>query len=155
MERKYFKLAAGFLHVDNDGITFTRSGNWGEAGRTRERGGAMEARHWARVAIGFALLTIGALFSAVHGAHGPGSGAVVLGTAGGLFGAYHLYSVMRNDMARAFRIPFNKVRSIHFAEGKLRIDLLNAHFKEDHVEVEFNEADAADLLAAWNENRTP
>jgi len=37
MDRQHFKLAQGYLNIDAEALTFTRSGNWQEAENAKER----------------------------------------------------------------------------------------------------------------------
>lgn len=58
--KHYFKHRYGYIHIDEDNLYFTDSGNWSEARRLKEKPGrkpANEVKWWNRV-LGYVLIAI-------------------------------------------------------------------------------------------------
>jgi len=152
-ERRFFKLPTGYLHVDDHGLAFTRSGNWEEADKAAERSRRLRAGHLVRVVLGVALIGTGMVFYAMKGLHGGGGTGFTIAAVGAAFGIYKLINRLQDDMAQTFRIPFAKVRSMATAEGRLVVSFVNGAWKEDEARAELPGPDAAWVKAAWESQR--
>jgi hypothetical protein len=149
MERRHFKLEKGYLNVDTEAITFTRSGNWAEAAAAPERSARVSVGHAVRMILGIALVITGMAFYAMKGLNSGGEIAFLVATAGAGFGLYKFGNALRDDFARAFRIPYAKVRSMYLDDDGLVIAFIDGRWKEDEVKVHLPEADATWIQTMW------
>lgn len=152
-ERRYFKLPTGYMHVDEHGLAFTRSGNWSEVAMVKERRTRMPALHLVRVVLGVALVGTGIVFYAVLSLHLKGAIAFVIALAGAAWKIHRYISGLQDDMAQAFRIPFAKVRSVSSVDGRLAVNFVNGAWKEDEVSVMLDPAQAEWVKAVWDSRR--
>ncbi len=127
MERRYFKLEQGYLHVDDNCICFTRSGNWQEAGSTLEQGEGSPSRT-GRLVVGGLLVVIGGGGLALLKAASTGASILTVGLVG--LGILRMYTALQHDFAPAFRIPYVKIVQLEHRDGHLRVVFLNAAHKQ-------------------------
>jgi hypothetical protein len=140
-ERRYFALEQGYLHVDDAGLSFTRSGNWQEAANGLEQGAGSSPRT-GRLVVGGLLVVAGGGGLAVMKAASTGASILTFGLVG--LGIIRLYTALRNDFAPSFRIPFHKIIQLEYEEGNLRMVFLNA----THIQMDLQKrvpADAAEF----------
>jgi len=108
MERRHFELEQGYLNLNVEALMFTRSGNWQDAARTRERKAGAAPGRLARNTVGIMLLLLGGGFFAGGKLRGsdpfPLFGPVLLG-----LGICSFFGKVQHDFAPSFRIPFSKV----------------------------------------------
>ncbi len=136
MERQHFKLAQGYLNIDEHAVIFTRSGNWQEAEGAKERSPKQRAGQLPRILMGAALVIGGGLFFSLgklRSATSGGSIVLALGLIG--LGIYKMHQLLNDDFGPVFRIPFAKVEQLKFADDRLEIDFLDATFKSRHLSV--------------------
>lgn len=152
-DRRYFKLPAGYLHVDDSGLALTRSGNWAEAAKAPERTRRVGIARTMRIILGIGLILVGMAFYTAKGLRTGGSMAFVFAAVGAALGVYKLIDKFQNDLGHTFRIPFAKVRSMHWAEGRLEVAFVNGHWKEDRTRIDLMEPDAAWVKDAWRQSR--
>jgi hypothetical protein len=140
------------LNVDERGIVFTRSGNWAEAEAIGELVMATKMWHAGRVLIGGILVTIAVL---AHVLHGGGNYAILLIAVIGLAVAGSKYfGPFQDDMVRAYRIPFSKVQSLTYDQGKLTIVFVDGNWKQDTTTRELPEEAASWIMGMWEITRT-
>jgi len=154
MDRQHFKLAQGYLNIDAEALTFTRSGNWQEAENAKERSKVEKSGQVFRVVMGALLVVAGGLFlsmGSLRSAAGAGSILLVLGVMG--LGFFHMYNTLRDDFGPVFRIPFAKVTSLNYAGDHLEVHFLNAAFKQDQVRIKMSIDAGVMAETAWRQSR--
>lgn len=127
MERRHFELEQGYLHVDDECLSFTRSGNWQEVANSLEQGEGSSPRT-GRLLVGGLLVVLGGGGLALMKAASTGASILTLGIVG--LGIIRMYTALQHDFAPSFRIPFNKIVQLEYEEGNLRIVFLNAAHKQ-------------------------
>ncbi|MBL0035488.1 MAG: hypothetical protein IPP26_06905 [Flavobacteriales bacterium] len=135
MERRYFQLEQGYLNVDEQGLYFTRSGNWQEALAARERSMKQGPAHAGRLVIGIVIILIGGLFLLFgHMSDASDTGSTLVALALSAFGVFSLYRALRHDFGPVFRVPFSKIIALEGpADERLTIRFVNGDAKEDQV----------------------
>ncbi|MBL7952907.1 MAG: hypothetical protein JNM62_14450 [Flavobacteriales bacterium] len=122
-ERRYFPLEQGYFHVDDECLSFTRSGNWQEVHNTLEQGEGSSPRK-GRLIVGGLLVLLGGAGLTLMKASSTGASILTFGLLG--LGILRMYNALRHDFAPAFRIPYSKIIVLEYREGHLRIVFFNA-----------------------------
>jgi hypothetical protein len=134
MERRYFQLAQGYLHVDAKGLILTRSGNWQEAEAATERSRKQAPGQAGRCVIGIVIIVIGGLFLLFgRMSHASDDSSTIIALGLTAFGIYSLYRSLRHEFSPVFRIPFARMLSVEGAEGQLTVRFLNGDLKEEQL----------------------
>lgn len=134
MERRYFELERGYLNIDENGLAFTRSGNWQHATEAPERSKLQRPRRQVSQVIGSLLILVGGILSGLfESQHAEVSIPLAVGLIG--LGIYRFYRIFRHDMAPEFRIPFRNLRSVEAKEGRLTVFFVNGDLEEDRFSV--------------------
>lgn len=107
MERQHFQLEQGFLNVDEQGIYLSRSGNWQEAREAPEWSSKGTAAMVIRRTVGWSLILAGVTTEVLQLLASTSTSLLLMIGLTGL-GLLSLYGTMRHDLARAFRVPFDK-----------------------------------------------
>ncbi len=151
-ERRYFPLEQGYLHVDEECLCFTRSGNWQEAQNTLEQGAGSPSRT-GRLVVGGSLVVIGGGGLTLIKAASTGATILTVGLIG--LGVLRMYHALRHDFAPSFRIPYNKIIELEYLESDLRMVFLNAAYERLELVKRVPEDAATFALDRFQANREP
>jgi hypothetical protein len=155
VERRYFQLEQGYLHVDTLGLVMTRSGNWQEAEAATERSRKKAPGQAGRRVIGLVIILIGGLFllfGRMSRASDNGSTVIALGLTA--FGVYSLYRSLRHEFSPVYRIPFARMLAVEGAEGLLTVRFLNGDQQEEQVALTVPIDAVPVVLEAYRASRT-
>ena len=129
MERRFFELEQGYLNIDDNGLYFTRSGNWQNALAAPERTASQAPQRTFRTIIGWALMAFGVLFDVLHMSRSrPVNIALMLGFIG--LGLYALYQNLRHDLVTDHQIPFRKVLGMEQDGERITLRYMDGDGKE-------------------------
>ncbi len=152
--RQHFKIAQGYLNVDEAAVIFTRSGNWTEAAHAPELDRTVRSKHTLRLSIGLALIALGDTFLAaktLRAAWGTGSVLLIIGALG--LGLYAMYDRLRDDLGGHYRIPFRKVIAMTYVDEHLDIRFLDGAMRERRMRTPMDPGAALFVLNAWQEQQ--
>lgn len=132
MERRVIKLPTGYLNVDEGAITFTRSGNWGEAASVKERTAAITIGTTVRVVLGALLLALVFLAGVVKAdARGSGDSTAIFALVLACVTTWIFFRKLKDGFLSSFRIPLSKVRTVRYERNEVVVEFVNAAWKDD------------------------
>lgn len=156
MHRQHFELERGYLNIDHDALVFTRSGNWQEAVKARERSSKLDLARPLRLVSGICLIVIGGLFLSMGELrHLFDGGSFVLAIGVGGLGVYKMYQLLGDEMGGSYRIPFNKLLRMTERQGLLEIEFLDRDHKIERMAVGASKEAAQFAAQAWKASRSP
>lgn len=113
----------------------------------QERTSAKRIQHLGRVLVGAAIILVAGIVTASHLFGHAGALLFIVASA---LGVLRMIDRFKHDMARSFRIPFAKVRSLVQDAKGLQVDFVNADLREDAITLRTTEAQGAVVLDAWH-----
>lgn len=144
MERRVIKLPTGYLNVDEGAITFTRSGNWGEAANVKERTAAITIGTAVRVILGALLLALVFLAGVVRAERrGSGNSTAIFALVLAFVATWIFFQKLKDGFLSSFKIPLAKVKALRYEKNEAVIEFVNARWKDDTARAEISEADFA------------
>ncbi|MFD0962692.1 hypothetical protein [Pseudofulvibacter geojedonensis] len=132
--KEFFKYQFGYINIDEDNLYMTTTGVWSETKELLEKSSlskkANELRKGKKDLGAFLLVAILALSAIVT--LNKSIGIIGFISAMGLCsGAYKVYKVFQKDSGYQYKIPRDKIKSIHLSENELEIEFLNAEGNVD------------------------
>jgi hypothetical protein len=155
MELRVIKLPTGYLNMDADAMTFTRSGNWGEAAKVKERKAAVTFAAAMRVIVGVLLMGIALVALVIKNEHRGGGELMPLVAIGmGFFSFVVLFRKLNDGFLSSYKIPYSKVSSMRYEDGRAVIVFTNAAWKLDRTNVQVSSEEFAFLSAMFERSRS-
>lgn len=148
--KKWFKHSNGFVNIDTENIYFTNTGNWSETHTLQEKSIKIDLENKRKFWLNMSILSIVFLFFGIMNflnyMNSKVSGLVILF---GIGGSYSLYRYLQREIGASFKIPMQKITSIHIIEKKMEVHFVNGEDQPDHHIVKDIEHKAIYILEEW------